>query len=164
MFKKYRNKKAQIWYTDFMIGILIFVIVVLIYYGYAHSISQDPGDITFDLLMDAKAISGSLATQGNPVDWNKTNVKIIGITNGNQRIVQEKLDMFSNMTYGESKSRLRTPYDFYFYLEELNGSLIEIDGEEGIGSKSDDADNVVSLTRVVIYNSRLINMVIQIWD
>ncbi len=164
IFTMHERKKAQIWYTDFMIGLLVFVVVIFIYYGYAHSISQDPGDITFDLLMDAKAISGSLITKGSPNEWNKTNVDIVGLTNGNQRIVQEKLDMFSNMTYGYTKTKLKTPYDFYFYLEELEGNSININGKEGIGMETDSADNIVSLTRVVIYDSRLVNMVVQVWD
>ena len=158
------NNKAQVWYTDFMIGILIFVIVIFIYYEYANNLNQDPGDITSDLLMEAKAISSSLITQGNPVNWSQNNVNIIGLTDGSQRLIQEKLDMFANMTYGETKTKLRTPYDYYVYLEDIDGSIIQINGEQGIGLNATDFDNLVSITRVVIYNSRLVSMVVQVWQ
>ncbi len=155
--------KAQIWYTDFMVGLLIFVVVVFIYYEYAHSLSQDSGEIASDLVMDAKAISGSLVTKGSPNYWNKSNVTIIGLTDGRQRLIQEKLDILANMTYSEAKSKLRTSYDFYIYFEYLNGTRIIIDGKDGIGINSSGADDVVTLTRLMLYNSKLISMVVNLW-
>lgn len=157
-------KKAQIWYTDFMIGILIFVIVIFIYYEYANNLSQDPSGITSDLMMEAKAISSSLITQGFPVNWNQSNVIIIGLTDGNQRLVQEKLDMFADMDYGSTKTKFRIPYDYYFYLEDVDGSIIQINGEDGIGLNATDPENLIPITRIVIYNSKLISMVVQIWQ
>lgn len=158
------SRKSQVWYTDFMIGLLIFVIVIFIYYEYAHSLEQNPADTTLDFIMEAKSISSSLVTQGSPSDWNKSNVEIIGLTDGNQRLVQEKLDMFANMSYAETRQKFRTPYEYYFYLEDVNGSVIPINGEEGIGSNATNAKNLLSITRVVIYNSKLINMVVQVWQ
>ena len=114
--------------------------------------------------MDAKTISSALITQGSPSDWNQTNVEIIGLTDGSQRLVQEKLDMFVNMTYSQARTKLRTPYDFYFYLEELDGTRILVDGKEGFGTESNGADNIVTMTRVVVYNSNLINMVVHVWQ
>ena len=159
-----KNKKAQVWYTDFMIGVLIFVIVILIYYEYAHSLTQDPSDITSDLIMESKAISSSLVAPGIPSNWNQSNVQIIGLTDGNHRLNQSKLDMFANMSYSSSKTKLRTPYEYYFYLEDVDGSIIQIGGETGIGLNATDSENLVSITRVVIYNSRLINMVVHVWQ
>ena len=167
-YEHFRNlrfqKKGQVWYTDFMLGILIFVIVIFIYYAYAHSIAQNPGAITSDLVMEAKSISSSLVTRGAPADWNQTNVEIMGLTDGKQRIVQEKLDMFADMTYSQAKTKLRTPYDFYIYLEDVNGTRIQVEGKEGIGLEANNSDNLVSITRVVIYDSKLTSMVVHIWQ
>ena len=157
-------KQGQIWYTDFMLGILIFVIVILIYYNFAHTYSQDASDALSDLIMDAKSISSSLIQQGSPNDWNQSNVRVIGLTDGNQRLVQEKLDMFANMSYSQARTKLRTPYEFYVYLEAINGSRIVVDGKQGIGSYSNETDNLVSLTRVVIYDSKLTSMVVYVWQ
>ncbi len=158
------NKKAQVWFIDFMIGILIFVIVIFIYYGYAHNINQNPGEITSDLILDAKAISSSLITQGSPPNWNQSNVEIIGLTNGKQRIVQEKLDLLANITYSEARNKLRTPYNFYLQLKHLNGTVIPINSQPGFGQTPSDTENLASLTRVVVYNSKLTNLVIQVWE
>ena len=158
------EKKAQIWYTDLMVGISIFVIVILIYYTYAYSLNQEPNDIASDLLMEAKAISSSLLTAGTPSNWNQSNVTIIGLTDGNQRLMQDKLNMFADMNYNESKRKFRTPYDFYFYLEDVNGSRIPIHGKEGIGLNASNAKNIVSITRIAIYNSSLATMVVNIWQ
>ena len=159
------RRNGQIWYTDFMVGFLIFVIVIFIYYGYAYSINQNPSDITSDMIMEAKAISNSLVTRGAPSDWNQSNVEIIGLTDGNQRFVQEKLDMFANMTYSQTKTKLRTPYEYYFYLEDANGSRILIDGKEGLGlAATNNTDNLMSIIRVVVYNSRLTSMVVHVWQ
>ncbi|MBR9692206.1 hypothetical protein GOV06_05475 [Candidatus Woesearchaeota archaeon] len=158
------RRKAQIWYTDFMVGFLIFVIVIFIYYRYAYNIDQDPGDVVYDLMMEAKSISGSLVTAGAPSDWNQSNVVLIGLTDGNQQLMQEKLDMFANMTYLQTKAKLRTPYEYYFYLEDVNGSVIPIGGKEGIGLNSSNSDNLVSIVRIVVYDSKLTSMVIHVWQ
>jgi hypothetical protein len=159
------KKNGQVWYTDFMIGILIFVLVIFIYYAYAHNVTEDPSDISTDLVMEAKSISSSLVMQGSPSDWNKTNVEIIGLTNGDQRIVQEKLDAFANMTYSEIKTKLRTPYDYYIYFEDVDGNIVPIGDKDGIGLQSTNStDNLVAITRIVIYNSELTGMVVHVWQ
>ncbi len=157
------QKRAQIWYTDFMLGILIFVVVIFIYFGYAHSFNQDPSEITSELLMDAKAISSSLVTSGSPSDWNQTNVEIIGLTNGNQRLVDEKIEMFANLSLNQARTKLRTPYKFYVYLTDLNGTIVPMEGYQGVGQEAIDPDNLVAITRVVVHDSTLKNMVVQVW-
>ncbi len=159
-----KNKKAQIWYTDFMVGVLIFVIVIVLYYEYANNLNQDPDKLTSDLIMDAKSITSSLITEGYPTNWNQSNVQMIGLTDGNQRLVQEKIDVLAGMDYGEMKTKLRTSYEYYLFLEDFNGTRILLGGEEGVGLNSTDSKNLVSLTRVVIYDSRLIRMVVQVWQ
>jgi len=159
-----KDKYGQIWYTDFMIGLLIFVIVIFIYYGFAYSINQRPSEVTNNLLLDAKAVSSALVTAGSPIDWNASTVSIIGLTDGNQRLVQFKLDQFANLTYAEGRSKLRIPYDFYVFFESMNGSRLLIDGQEGIGKPITSSENAVSLTRVVVHNNSLMRMAVQIWQ
>ena len=158
------DKKSQIWYTDFIVGIFIFFIVILVYYGYAHSFNQNPSSTASDLLMDAKTISQSLVAQGFPSGWNQSDVQIIGLTDGNYRLNSTKLGIFADMEYSLLKARLRTSYEFYFYLEEVNGSRILINGKEGVGLPGENSKNLVSIIRVVIFNSRLINMVVNVWQ
>jgi hypothetical protein len=159
-----KENKAQVWYTDFMVGVMIFFIVIIVYYTYAHGLESDPSKITSDLLIGAKAITGSLVKQGYPLDWNESNVIIIGLTDGKQRIVNEKLEMFADMNYSFIKSKIISSNDFYFFLEDLEGNRILINGKEGVGKEPVDYGNMVSLSRVVIYNSKLTSMVVQVWQ
>ena len=156
--------RAQIWFTDFMIGILIFVIVIFIYYLYAHGIDDDPSEIIADLVLDAKTISSSLVTAGTPADWSADNVQVIGLTDGKQRIIQEKLGLFANISYNQAKTRLRTSYDYYIQLYYPNGTIIPIDSQQGIGLPPDNTTNQVKINRIVIYDSALVNMVVRVWQ
>lgn len=158
------KRNSQIWLTDFIIGVLIFLIVILIFYKYAYNLNEDPNKVSIELLMDAKSISNSLITTGSPENWNQTNVSIIGLTDGNQRLVQNKLDMFANISYSSIRTYLRTSYDFYLTLEYFNKTNIPINGSLGIGMAPNDADNLIRISRIVIYDSGLINMVVTIWQ
>ena len=162
--RKSARKRAQVWFSDFMIGMLIFTIVIVIYYEYAYTVDQSTSKITSEFLMDAKSISSSLVTQGSPPDWNEASVEMIGITDGNQRVVQSKLDEFADMNYTFIRSKLRTAYELYVFFEDLEGQRILIDGNEGIGLVPTNSDNLVALTRIVIYNSELVKMVVQVWQ
>lgn len=157
-------KKSQIWYIDFMVGILIFVIVITMYFKFAYNISEDPSKILNDMIMDAKAVSSSLLTRGSPLVWNKTNVTVVGITDGNQRIMQNKLNNLTNMTYLEMKDKIRTSYEFYLFFEYFNNTRILINGNQGVGNVPVNQKNLVSIKRGVIYNSGLISMVVQVWQ
>jgi len=157
-------KKSQVWYTDFMIGIFIFSIIVVIFYTYAHSAEQDPKVIITDLSVDAKSISGSLVTEGYPSNWTLDNVVVIGLTDGKQRIVPSKLSMFADMDYYQTKTKLRTNYEYYFYLEYMNGTRIDIDGKDSLGLDPNSSSNLMSLSRIMVYDSKLVNMVVQLWQ
>ena len=158
------NKKAQIWYSDFMVGLLIFIIVVFVYYEFAYNFNEDPGEIIYELMMEAKSISSSLIGEGFPSNWSKDNVKIIGIGDGNHRSVEQKLSMFYDMTYLETRSKLRSIYNYYFHLEYLNGTIIIIDGKNGAGIEPLNQKNLATISRIIIYDSNLARMVVQVWQ
>jgi len=161
-------KKSQVWYTDFMIGIFIFSIVVIIFYTYAHNAEQDPKVIISDLSVDAKSISGSLVSEGYPSNWTSENVVVIGLTDGKQRIVPSKLYMFADMDYYHTKTMLRTNYEYYFYIEYMNRTKIDIPCPTGLckslGSDPNSSSNLISLSRIVVYDSKIVNMVVQLWQ
>lgn len=151
-------RKGQVWFIDFMTGILIFVIVIFVYYEYAYNIDEDPSEITTELLMDAKSIGSSLVGPGSPQDWNSSNVEVIGLTDGDQRILEDKLTQLANLSYNNAKTKLRTNYNFYLILHHLNGTEITNFGQQPI-----DEENLVSLTRILIYQSEIVNLIVQVW-
>lgn len=158
------KKKSQVWFIDFMVGVMIFVVVIIIYYDSINNITENPTKISAELLLDAKSISNSLLTIGYPPDWNQTNVSIIGLTDGRQRIIQNKLDMLSNMTYSDVRTKIRSTYDYYISLEHFNNTRILINGSNGIGLVPNNTKNLVTISRIVIYNSALANMRVSVWQ
>ncbi|MBW2999983.1 hypothetical protein KY339_04885 [Candidatus Woesearchaeota archaeon] len=153
------HKRSQVWYTDFIIGILIFSIAVTTFFYYATGAGEDDGSNLNDLIIDAKVIAENLVSEGYPTDWTPATVERIGLTNGNQRIDQSKLDDFTNMTYSERKSALGTPKNYYFYLEYPNSTKFNILGQEGNSS-----NRLVQITRLAVYESQPVRMVFYLWD
>ena len=79
-------------------------------------------------------------------------------------IIKEKLENFANMTYEETRSVLRTYNDYYVFIEDKNGNRIFVDGKQGIGLEPTNSKNLVALDRILIYNSTIVRMVIQVWE
>ncbi len=50
------------------------------------------------------------------------------------------------------------------FLEELNHTRINLDGKEGIGLKPTDAKNLIAINRIVVYDSIIRRMVVQVWQ
>ena len=158
------TKKAQVWYVDFMVGLMVFIVVVVIYFEYVNNLSEREENIIDDLIINAKTIASSLVAEGYPADWNTSNVISIGLTNNNQRLNMTKVNRYISMDYIESKSKLKTPYNYYFFLKYKNGSKIPLNGSEGYGFENTNPERLVQITRLVIHESDIIKMVIHVWQ
>ena len=158
------TKKAQVWYIDFMVGIMIFIIVIVIYFEYINNLSEREENIVDDLIINSKAISNSLVSEGYPSDWNSTNVVRIGITDNNQRINKTKLERYINMSYIDTKTKFRTPYNYYIFLEYKNGSKIQLNNSDYYGYQYPNAKRLVQITRRLIYESEIVRMGVQVWQ
>ncbi|MBN1385585.1 hypothetical protein JW968_01250 [Candidatus Woesearchaeota archaeon] len=152
-----RSNKAQIITLDFMIALFIFAIVLLLFFRY-YSMVSEKSLVFRELEIDADSISRSLLTKGYPEGWTQDNFTIIGITDGDMRINRAKLDSFTGMDYSQARSSFRTSYDFYFFLEDAEGARSYAFGVEP------DGKNVVKTTRYVIFDGKVMNMVLYLWD
>jgi hypothetical protein len=115
------------------------------------------------MVLDSKTISNSLMSPGYPADWNTSNVQKIGLTDGNYRINQTKLENFGNIELTRARSIFDTRFNYYIQLRNQNGTTIPINGNLGIGTPANNTAKLVQITRVVIYNSSMIKLVIQLW-
>jgi hypothetical protein len=81
-----------------------------------------------DMVTLALQISNGLVrTPGYPVNWNSTNVKIIGLAKEDRVLSTEKLSNFVSLTSNQMKTALNIPlYNFYFALLSLNSSTINL--------------------------------------
>jgi len=122
------STKAQAWYTDFVIAMLMFAVTLTIYFVYTTNLSKEDIGSLNDLVSEAKLVSSSLVSEGYPSDWNNNTVKRIGLTDGNQKINSAKLRNFANLPYNYSKKILGTVYDYTISFEDANGTTLNIGG------------------------------------
>ncbi len=160
------NQKAQVWYTDFVIGVLIFSIVIISYFYYVEHSDYSDDTLMNSLLSEAKAISGYMVTEGYPANWSSSNVSTVGLTNGDYRIDSDKLSDFNSWGYEERRGYLHTTKDYYFYFEYLNGTKFnELCEDQFSGCVAWNASmNLVQNTRLVIYESTPVKMVILVYQ
>jgi len=156
-------KKAQIWYTDFMIAVLIFVIALVIYYEYITNLSLEDQIVIDELIADAKSISTSLVSGGNPYNWTNETVVRIGITDGNHRIDQAKIDIFSAMNYTKAHRLLGARFNYYIFFENSTNDRINITSGDAIGLVPSGYNKLIQITRILIYRHEIIKMQVQVW-
>lgn len=183
------NKKAQSYYSDFMIAIALFSITMLLYYQYTNNAAVENKNAVKDLLLDAMSISSSLIGEGYPPDWNASGVNRIGLTNGKYRLDQNKINSFAALEYSRSKYLLGTSNDYFIFFEDKYGNVPRLNATCGIGSPNVNVEiaditgpwivgnakclinmtnsvtkNLVKTERAVLYNSYLLKMVVYSWN
>lgn len=178
------STKAQVWYIDFIIATLIFIIALIIYFTYTTNASQEDSNLLQDLTSDAKMVSNSLVSEGYPTDWNNETVKRIGLTNNDQRLDDEKLRNFINLNYSNSKKLLATVYDYFVFFQDFDNKVLNLSGSCGTGHPQVRANvsnneciinmsnvsiqHLVKVDRFLIYDkenkSDLSKMVVYVWS
>lgn len=128
------DKKSQMWFTDFVIGTLLFSFMLVIYYLYVTNIQDNDVTALDGLLSDADTISSSTLLQGYPPNWDNTTVQSIGVTKSDQRIDSDKLMRFQDMPYNTTRKLFGTVHDYLIFFTENNGTLINVDGVCAIGT------------------------------
>jgi hypothetical protein len=129
-----KNNKAQTWFTDFVIGTLIFTFMLIAYYTYTSDISKQNSLTANDLISDAESVSSLILSTGFPDNWDDTTVQSIGITNNNQRINRTKFNEFRKIGYGKSKNLFGTSYDYFLFFINGSGDVQNVEGSCGTGS------------------------------
>lgn len=113
--------KGQAWSMDITLAVVIFIVSFFVIYAITSSktsINQAP-----DMKKEAERLSQEVITEGSDLDiiddgeLNKT--KVIELIQKN---------------YSWLKEKLRTDYEFCFYFEDQNGTLIKINDTTGVGS------------------------------
>ncbi len=177
------STKAQAWYTDFTMAMLIFTVALIIYFVYTTNLSKEEASLLNDLTSEAKFVSSSLVSEGYPSNWSSNTVKRIGLTDSNQKIDVGKVLNLANLTYNHSKKLLGTVYDYTLFFEGSNGTVLNISGfcckghEKTcinpdsaciINTNNADIDNLVKIDRLLTYDNAtktsIIRMVLYLWS
>jgi hypothetical protein len=161
-FRLMYSREGQVWYTDFIVAVMIFTIALVIYFEYVNNLSQEEESKLGEMLMSAKLVSNNLMSSGYPSDWNQSNAEIIGIVD-NKRINQTKIEKFYNMSHDTAKFDLGITNNYYFYVQDQEGNKININGKNATGSEPYDSIKLVKVERITIYNNSIAKAVVQVW-
>jgi hypothetical protein len=172
---KNRKKTAQMFFIEFGIAVFLFAAALALYFNYISNINHESSENIQSLMESAKDISASLVSAGYVENWDTNSVRIIGLTNNDNRINETKLENFKNISYDASKFLLATPYEYYVFFKDRDGNPMKILNNtiEGIGkpgvnsttiASQKDLKSIIKVERIVILNSDIVRMVIYVWS
>jgi hypothetical protein len=161
---KKRGRKAQAWGIDLAVALMIFTFGIIIFFVYAVNKSNDAGETLDTMIYEGNVIADSILSEGNPKNWDFSNVVALGILSDN-KINETKLENFYYLSvsdYSKTKQIFNTNFNYYFYLSKnmtINGSEVE-----GIGKEPSDEKDLVKITRFTIYEDTPSTANIYIWE
>ena len=121
--KKYSNtnsKKGQVFTLDFIIGFMLFLMVIVLSVKILLSMPTSETDIS--LHRESVFLSDSVLSEGYPYNWNDSTVIIPGIAKDN-RIDLQKLEYMDNLSYGRSKTLYHISNDYVFFFSNSTGII-----------------------------------------
>ncbi|MBN2566631.1 hypothetical protein JXB02_00925 [Candidatus Woesearchaeota archaeon] len=145
------GRRGQVWYGDYIIATVMFVLMVLIYYEFSSNLSQEEETTTTDILMQSKIVSNDLMSEGMPTGWNATDVQRFGLSTAN-RIDAKKMRRYADIPYEKTLYRFKTNYNHYMFLQDRDGNVRLIGGVCGAGHPA--VNSTMSSYGPVAYYSR----------
>lgn len=144
--------KAELFSSDFIISILIFLSALVIITFYYQNLQSDvyESNIRNEMYSKAVNIASLLATtSGYPKYWNNTTVKVIGLYDVG-KFNLTKFEELKKINYNSVKVMLGTgPYNIYIVLKNETGDTIEKSGVPySYGVTIANAEQIVSVKRL----------------
>ena len=168
------STKSQIWELDLIVAIAIFITVFFIFYTYTSDLADLQNDKMDLLIHDGRLVSDQLVSAGYPLNWDSDpgNAIFVGLTDGNKRIVPDKVTAAVNdLTYAELRKIFGINNDFYaFFLYKDNPT--NVDGIFGFGkpgvdqnniTQREDPEDLVKIERLLFYDSKIISLEVYVW-
>jgi len=167
------STKAQTWYLDFVVGVFIFMVCIVLYYKFVPNLESQEVESLKDTYYEAATLADSLMTEGYPANWTTQDVQRIGLI-GSRGINRSKVLMFGNLSYGKTKDLLNLRSDYAVTFTWLNNTRLNISNRSVIGhpaaelingklSVNRDYNDLVSLSRMALYNRSIVRMVVYAW-
>ncbi len=127
--------KGQVWIGDFVIGIGVFFLAVLIFVVYLGNVADNAKSDISQLSYQAKILSNYLVGTGFPKSWegDPINAKRVGLSDGESRVQWIKFNSLQRLNYSFVKQMLNTNYDFFLFFEDERGDVLNIGGYCGFG-------------------------------
>ena len=126
------NSKAQAWYMDFAIALLLFTFTLVVYFSYTTNFQKEEKGGLDTLIKDAKSISSSLALAGYPIDWKNETAIRIGIAD-EQKLNATKVKEFKIIDYNRSRKLFATSYNYFVFFVNEKGEVLNVNTVCGVG-------------------------------
>jgi hypothetical protein len=158
------KKRGQAWGIDLAVAFMIFAFGITVFFLYAVNKSDDAGETLDTMIYEGNVVADSVLSEGNPKDWNSSNVVALGILS-DKKINDTKLENFYYLSiedYSKTQQLFNIHVNYYFYLSKnmtINSSEVE-----GIGKKPVGEENLVKITRFTIYEDTPSTAYIYIWE
>ena len=162
------SKRGLAWGVDLMMGVLIFMMGIIAFYFFIYNLGSNVDETFEELLLDSNIIIESLLSEGFPLNWNTTNVKIIGLLS-DEKINMTKLEGFYNLSvddYNRTRRIFNTRNHFYFSLDEnmtFNGVEVEGFGMPDFDRNDIDVENLIVKRRLVVYENKPVIIQLYLW-
>ena len=146
--------KAELFSTDFIISIILFISIIIVTGFYYNNLQSDiyQNYIRSDMQRKAISISDLLATSsGNPKYWDATNVNVLGLQDSG-KINLTKFQELKKLDHNTVRNMLGTGvYNINITLKNETGSVINEGGTVyTFGTPIINAKNVVTIKRLGI--------------
>lgn len=169
--------KAQVFLFDLMVSIGIFITAVVLFLYFSNSLHPEEDEFNL-VVQNSQAISSSLLSVGEPSDWTSTNVNIIGVTDDSYKLNFTKVQRLRNLSPENSSRIFGANSNFAIFFKDMDGNVLNLGGcaysSPALAVQNltpyicqnitiNPEDHLVNIERLVLYNSRIIKIVVQAW-
>ena len=120
-------KNAQTWSIDLIMGVIIFMLIIAIFYAFLSSKGSEPIE---DLEEDARAADSKVS--------GKEKLTSLGVITPEGSINKTRFDQLCQQNYTDVKKALGVENDVCIYLEDAQGNIIPCGpSKAGIGNGED---------------------------
>jgi hypothetical protein len=163
------KKRGQLWSIDLVIAVIIFLMGLFFFYKFAFTTQTTQADTLNDLTLHAEIVSSFIMSPGDPADWTNETVNSLGITDGNFRLQQDKVQRFFNMMpdeYNRTRRLLSTSKHYQIRFVDNVGMPVVVGNVSSIGLNSTqiNPESIVALTRFGFYNSQIVQVMVEVWS
>lgn len=158
-----KSKKGMSMVLDLFIALTIFILVLitimLLFNFYSNRLQEQV--FREDFRDKASMLAEILLSEGDPVNWESTNVEVIGLTNANGQISQSKWDELELVGYDQAKSKFGlAAEDFVIRIGVIEGEFI---GTYGLADADLVDKEVVAFNRITSYENQAARLEVKVW-
>lgn len=165
MYKSCKKNRGQVFSTDLLLAMMVFIIIVLLISHTWNGVSVRAQDWEDRMEMQRRAYVASaflIMSPGYPSNWNESTVKVLGLTTREQNVIDSsKFSEMQSMSGSKIKELLNIEeYSLYINLSYYGGSSI---GDVGT-PPTENATEITSIDSYVVYNGQLTILDLMLWN